>query len=126
MQLAWRKCAGDTWCRFETVVLPDANASGILLIWSDSVEQIVHVAQGGIAKNLKWARQFQPIAERRNLFVTWSTVPEQLQPGVQNYLADLLRPVYSDRATLDAAVAVNLPWERGAGSQPGVKEGRAP
>ena len=55
MRLRWRKCAHDTWCGFETVVLPDANASGILVIWSGSGEQVVYIGQGGIAKNLKWA-----------------------------------------------------------------------
>lgn len=126
MELSWRRCAGDTWCPFETAVLPDANASGILLIWSGSFDQIVYVAHGGIAKNLKWARQFQPIAGRPNLFVTWSSVPEELQPGVQNFLVDRLRPVHRERPTADAAVAVNLPWERGAESPREVKEGRAP
>lgn len=120
MQLAWRKCAGDTWCSFETVVLPDANASGILVIWSESVERIVYIGQGGIAKNLKWARQFAPIAGQRNLLVTWATVPEDSQNGVRNYLAERLLPVHSDRLTPDLRVTVNLPWGRRDESQGGV------
>jgi hypothetical protein len=111
VQLQWRKCAHDTWCAFETVVLPDVNASGILLIWSESVDQIMYIGQGGIAKNLKWARQFEPIAGRRNLFVTWATVPEDSQHGVRNYLAERLPPVHSDHRSPDAQIPVNLPWQ---------------
>jgi hypothetical protein len=92
-------------------VLPDANASGILLIWSGSVEQIMFIGQGGIAKSLKWARQFEPIAGHRNLFVTWATVPEDTQNGIRNYLSERLLPLHSDHPTADAPIPVNLPWE---------------
>jgi len=111
LQLQWRKCAGDSWCPFETVVLPDPNASGILLIWSGSTEHVMYIGQGGIAKNLKWARQFEPIVGNRNLLVTWATVSEDHQGGVRNYLAEQLPPVHRDRPTSDAPIAVNLPWE---------------
>jgi hypothetical protein len=111
VQLRWRKCAHDTWCPFETVVLPDANASGILLIWAESVEQILYIGRGGIAKSLKWARQFEPIVGRRNLFVTWAAVPEDCQNGVRNYLAERLPPIHSERPTPDAPIPVNLPWD---------------
>lgn len=111
LQLEWRRCAHDTWCAFATVVLPDAPASGVILVWSGSVERMVYIAQGGIATSLKWARQFEPIAARENLFVTWATVPEDSQNGVRNYLLMKLRPVYRDRPTADAPIAVNLPWE---------------
>jgi hypothetical protein len=107
----WKKCANDTWCAFDTVVLPDANASGMLLIWSGSVENILYVGQGGIAKNLRWARQFEPIATQRNLFVTWATLPEDPQNGVRNYLSARLSAVHQDRPTPDPPIAVNLPWE---------------
>jgi len=108
---AWKKCAHDTWCPFETVVLPDANASGILIIWSDSVEHTVFIGQGGIAKNLKWARQFEPIAGQQNLLVTWATLPEDVQNGVRNYLLERLPAARSDRPTPAAPIPVNLPWE---------------
>jgi hypothetical protein len=111
VRLRWRKCAHDTWCGFETVVLPDANASGILVIWSGSGEQVVYIGQGGIAKNLKWARQFEPIVGHRNLLVTWATIPEDSQNGVWNYLSERLLPVHSDRPTPGAPIPVNLRWE---------------
>lgn len=126
MNVSWRTCAGERWCAFETVVLPDANASGILLVWSGTFERIVYVGSGGIAKNLKWARQFGPIAARQELFVTWATIPEEHQNGVRNYLLETLRPVHSDRPTSDAPQAVNLPWERAAESPLQVKEGGPP
>lgn len=108
---AWRTCGRDTWCPFETVVLPDPNASGVLVIWSGSVDNVVYIGQGGIAKTLKWARQFAPIAGRSRLFVTWATVPEAYQNGVRNYLVERLQPAYRDRPAPDAAIPVALPWE---------------
>jgi hypothetical protein len=111
VQLDWRKCAHDTWCAFETVVLPDANASGILLIWSGPVEHVMYIGEGGIAKNLKWARQFEPILRHPNLFATWATVPEDVQSGIRNYLSERLHPVHSERPTPDPQIPVNLPWE---------------
>jgi hypothetical protein len=114
VQLNWRRCAHDTWCAFETVILPDANASGILIVWSGSFEHIIFVGQGGIAKGIQWARQFEPIAIHGDLFVTWATVPEDSQNGVRNYLLGRLSPVLSDHPTPDAPISANLPWE-GAG-----------
>jgi hypothetical protein len=111
MNLQWRTCAHDTWCAFESVVLPDANASGIIVIWSGLPEHIMYVGQGGIAKNLKWARQFRPIATQSDLFVTWATLPEDRQSGVRNYLSTRLKPVYSDPPDAEPAIPVNLPWE---------------
>jgi hypothetical protein len=109
--LAWRRCAGDRWCRFETVVLPDAAVSGILLVWSGAGERVVYLGHGPIAKALRWARQFEPIAGQQNLFVTWASVPEDAQTGVRNYLLQRLRVVYSDRPTPDPPIPVNLPFD---------------
>ncbi len=111
MQLDWRRCQHGTWCAFDTVVLPDANASGILIIWSGCVEHIIFVGQGGIAKGIKWARQFQPIVAHGNLFVTWATVPENSQNGLRNYFLQMLSPLHSDRPAPDAPIPANLPWE---------------
>jgi hypothetical protein len=111
MNVHWKKCAHDIWCPFETVVLPDANASGILLIWSGSVEQVIYIGHGGIAKSLKWARQFEPIVAHQNLLVTWATVPEHQQNGVRNYLSGRLPAVHRDHPTPDPPIPVNLPWE---------------
>jgi hypothetical protein len=111
VKLNWRKCVHETWCPFETAVLPDANASGILLIWSGSAEHVIYIGQGGIAKNLKWARQFAPILRHPNLFVTWATVPEDRQNGILNDLSERLHPVHRERLIPDAPLPVNLPWE---------------
>jgi hypothetical protein len=92
-------------------VLPDANASGILLIWSGPQKLVVYVGEGGIAKNLKWARQFEPILRHPNLFVSWATVPEDSQNGIRNYLSGRLHPVHSERPSGAPQIAVNLPWE---------------
>lgn len=112
LDLVWRKCPQGEWCRFESAVVPDAPASGILLVWSGADQRIilVYVGQGGIARNLKWARQFEPILRRPGLFVTWASVPEDQQNGVRNYLVESLGPVYSDRPSSDPPICVNLPW----------------
>ncbi len=112
MQLQWRKSVQDTWCGFESVVLPDAPASGIVVIWSGSTENVIYIARGGIAKSLRWARQFKPIASHTDLFVTWATVPEDSQNGVWNYLSERLSPLHREPAVPDAPIAVNLPWEQ--------------
>lgn len=111
MQLAWRKCARDAWCPFETAVLPDANASGVLVVWSGPGAHVIFIGVGGIAKSLKWARQFERIATQPNLFVTWATIPEEHQAGVHNYLCGELRPVHREPPSRDAPIPVNLPWE---------------
>ena len=111
MQLHWRTCAGDAWCPFRTAVLPDANVSGILLVWSAADERVVYLGAGPVAKALRWARQFAPIAAYPDLLVTWATVPEDVQTGVRNYLLRRLPVVHSDRATSEPPIAVNLPWE---------------
>ena len=110
VQLRWRKDRGGAWCRFETAVLPDPPASGIVVIWTESGETL-YVGQGGIAKNVRWARQFAPIATRGNVFVTWATVPEDSQTGVWRYVVERLRPVHRDPLTADRPIAVNLPWD---------------
>jgi len=46
LQLRWRTCAGDSWCRFDSVVLPDAAVSGILLVWSTVDEPVVYLGCG--------------------------------------------------------------------------------
>ncbi|MBV8602007.1 MAG: hypothetical protein JO359_10635 [Candidatus Eremiobacteraeota bacterium] len=117
MTPAWRTCEG-TWCRFASVVLPDPPAAGILLVWSGQRERrCVYLAQGGIATNLKWARQFPPILEHGDLFVTWATVPEDHQSGIRNYLIARLSPLFCDRASDDPPIPVELPWNQ----EPGVR-----
>jgi hypothetical protein len=71
----------------------------------------MYIGQGGIAKNLKWARQFVPMMQHGNLLVTWATVPEDQQSGIRNYLCEKLRPRHCDRLTPDARIPVNAPWE---------------
>jgi hypothetical protein len=111
-QLHWKKCLGDGWCPFATVVLPDANASGMLVIWSAPSEQAVYIAKGGIAKSLRWARQYEPFLRHGELGVTWANVPEERQDGVLSYLTEVLDPIYRDRPTGAEPTPVNLPWER--------------
>ena len=111
LTLAWRRGPGAAWCGFHTAVLPDAPASGILLVWSGEDRHVAHVAAGGIAKNLKWARQFKPLEALPGLLVTWAALPEDRQAGVRNYLLARLHPAYSDPPTAEAPVTVNLPWE---------------
>lgn len=108
MELRWRRSADGAWCAFETAVLPDPPASGIVVVWAGG--ETLYLGQGAIAKNIRWARQFAPIASREHLFVTWATIPEESQNGVRNYLVERLRPVMCDRPTPDEPIPVNLPW----------------
>jgi hypothetical protein len=110
MQLRWRRGREGAWCAFETAVLPDAPASGVVLIWADGGEA-VYVGKGAIAKNLRWARQFEPIAACGNLFVSWATLPEESQDGVWRYLVETLHPVHREPVGADPSIPVNLPWD---------------
>ena len=110
MQLAWRRGRDGAWYALESAVLPDPPASGIVLIWAESGEAL-YVGRGGIAKNIRWARQFEPIATRGNVFVSWATLPEDSQNGVWSYLVQTLRPVHREPATADPPIPVNLPWD---------------
>jgi hypothetical protein len=110
LQLSWRRGRDGAWCAFESAVLPDPPASGIVLVWAEGGEA-VYVGKGGIAKNLRWARQFEPIANRENLLVTWATLPEDRENGVWRYLVERLRPVHRERPTADRPIPVNLPWD---------------
>lgn len=107
---AWRRC-GSGWCGFTTAVLPDPAASGILIVWSQTSGQVMYVGQGGIAKNLRWARQFKPLEALTDLLVTWATIPEDGQSGIRNFLVARLAPVYRDPPSGDPATPIRLPWE---------------
>ena len=110
MEVCWRKGRDGAWCAFETAVLPDPPASGVVLIWARSGEAL-YVGRGGIAKNIRWARQFEPIAGCGDLLVSWATLPEDSQNGVWRYLVERLRPVHREAATADQPIPVNLPWD---------------
>lgn len=111
MELRWRKSGDGAWCAFETAVLPDPPASGIVVVWARGGGETVYVGQGAIAKTIRWARQFEPLARREDLLVTWATVPEDSQDGVRNYLVERLRPVHCERPSPDPPIPVNLPWD---------------
>ncbi len=111
VRLTWRTCHGGAWCRFETAVLPDGNASGLLVVWSGSPEEVLFVGQGGIAKNLRWARQFAPLATADDCYVTWATVSEELQDGIRAGLCSRLRPRWCDALPGARPITVNLPWD---------------
>ena len=112
MELRWRRDRDGAWCAFETAVLPDPPASGVVLIWAGSGEA-VYVGKGGIAKNVRWARQFAPIASCADLLVSWATLPEESQDGVWSYLVERLRPVHREPPTAEQPIPVNLPWDSG-------------
>ena len=112
MQLHWKKCAHDAWCPFATVVLPDPNAEGVLVIWSAADDQVVYIAKGGIAKALRWARQFEPFLRHPDLRVTWANVPEASQAGILTYLIEALQPLHRDRPVAAEPIHANLPWQK--------------
>ena len=111
MRLHWKTCLHGAWCPFETVVLPDANAEGVVVIWSAADDLVLYIARGGIAKALRWARQFEPFLRHPDLRVTWANVPEDSQAGVLTYLIEALQPLHRDRPNGAEPIPANLPWE---------------
>lgn len=114
--LSWIKCTGQIWCSLDTVNLsgPHFNGlEGIYVIWHGGPNShTVYIGQGAIRDRLLSHRGDPRFVSYRplGLYVTWAAVDAASRPGVESYLASLLRPLVGERHAEAPAIAVNSPW----------------
>lgn len=116
MQLNWMKCQGEVWCKLGTVNLDHQHfhgISGVYIIWhGGEVPATVYVGTGAIRECLRQRRidpQIQQYSSQ-GLYVTWASVSQIFQSGVQASLVNRLRPKVSSGTHLSQPIEVNLPW----------------
>jgi hypothetical protein len=104
------------WCKLNSVNLPHAhfdNMDGVYIIWHGGPKPAtVRIGQGTIRARLAEHRGDPAIQKFTDLglFVTWATVPSESRAGVENFLADRLKPIVGERFPDVVPIAVNLPW----------------
>ena len=118
MQVNWIKCENDNWCPLETVNLDSDHFNalyGVYVIWfAGEAPNVVRVGQGHISDRIYEHRNNPEITRySRNgeLFVTWATVPEHQQDGVEVFLANELAPLVGSAFPDAQPVSVNLPGQ---------------
>lgn len=116
MQLLWSKCAGDVWCRLDTVNLDHPrfdNVEGVYVIWHGGENAAtVRVGQGMIRDRLRAHREDAQVQAYAGLglYVSWAAVPRMYRDGVEEYLTQRLAPMLGKRSPAWTPVQVNLPW----------------
>jgi hypothetical protein len=101
LQVHWVKCGQPpTWCPFETVDLSNVTDEGVYVIWHGAPNPwTVRVGLGVIKARLEAHRKDPTILAYRQhggLYVTWAVIEREQQEGVENYLADLLKPLVGE------------------------------
>ena len=118
MQVNWIKCEGNEWCGLESVNLDSdhfSNLSGVYVIWfAGDAPNVVRIGQGHISDRLYEHRNNPEITQYRNrgtLLVTWASVPEYQQDGVEVFLANELAPLVGSAFPNAQPIQVNLPGQ---------------
>jgi hypothetical protein len=101
LQVHWVKCGQPpTWCPFETVDLSNVTDEGVYVIWHGAPNPwTVRVGLGVIKARLEAHRKDPTILAYRQhggLYVTWAVIEREQQEGVENNLADLLKPLVGE------------------------------
>jgi hypothetical protein len=103
----------DDWCGFDALDLSKVTGEGVYVIWHGGQNpQWVRVGMGDIKDRIGKHRNDPDITQYRQfggLFVTWAVVPAHMQKGIENYLADQLKPLVGERFPNVPPIAVNLP-----------------
>ena len=118
INLHWGTCGDDShWCSFRNLTLPlSKNPNGVYIIWIESELPVtVRVGQGNISDRIADHRNDSEIRKieletGEHLRVTWASVPESSQDGVELFLGDLLLPLVGERFPVADPIEVNLPW----------------
>ena len=116
MQLNWTRCQGDVWCKLNSVNLDHDHFNdrhGVYMIWHGGTDPaVVYVGRGNIGKRIADHRRDTGIQkyEPLGLYVTWATVIERDQKGVEAYLASQWSPKVGERHPQVPPIKVNSPW----------------
>lgn len=113
LQVYWVNCGQPPqWCPFETVDISRVTDQGVYVIVTGGQNpRTVRIGSGDIKSRITAHRSDRAILaySQYGLYVTWAEIPAQYQHGVENYLADLLRPLVGERFPDVAPIAVNSP-----------------
>jgi len=116
----WLKCGDDEhWCDLYRLDLSKNldNAAGVYVIFylrsGTERGRVVRVGQGNIAERLAVHRKDSDIKAygSKRLLVTWATVHDQQQNGIEKFLADKFDPLVGDRFPDRTPIQVNNPFE---------------
>lgn len=117
MIIQWMKCQNNVWCKLDSVNLEHQhfnNMSGVYVIWhAGSYPATVYVGCGFIKDRLTHHRTNPNIQQKYKhlgLYVTWASILEREQEGVELYLANKLLPKERERHPDVPPIEVNLPW----------------
>ena len=119
MNVHWVRCQDNTWCRFNSVNLDHVHFNGlygicIIWYWNDKgIPTTVRVGKGIIRDELKKNREYLKNEKNIGLYATWTTLPNHLLDGVENYLIGQLQPThdFTSFRKFFESIPVNLPWE---------------
>ena len=117
MQLSWTRCQGNVWCKLNFVNLYHEHFNdmhGVYIIWhGGATPEVVYVGKGNIKERLAKHRIDSEIQqyEHLDLYVTWATVHERYQDGVEAYLANTWCPKVGPNHPQAVPIAVNSPWQ---------------
>lgn len=116
LHLNWIKCAGDVWCKLNSVNLKHSHFNymqGVYMIWHGGHNPaVVYIGQGNIKDRLAEHRLDKRIRAYSNqeLYVTWANVAEVHRNGVEAYLADYWKPKVGSSHPTAYHITVNSPW----------------
>ena len=120
VELNWKRCSGDAWCRLNTVNLDHEyfakDISGVYIIWhggtSRTKSKVVYIGQGNIKDRIIYHRENPEVQEyaQLGLYVTWARVTEKYRDHVEAYLVDKWDPIVGERYPEALPIKVNSPW----------------
>ena len=116
LQVFWARCMAKTqrvWCLLRYVDTESIKSNGVYVIWHGGpAPRVIYVGHGDIAGRINHYRSSSRILQYESfgpLMVTWASVPEADRQGVENYLANVLRPIRGNYENI-SPLPINLPW----------------
>lgn len=116
MNIKWNKCQGDVWGPLNGVDLSHDHfdqMEGVYVIWHGGPNpKTVRIGQGVIKDRIAAHREDPEVQaySSKSLFVAWAAVAVAARDGVENFLAQALKPLVGERFPDAVPISVNLPW----------------
>ena len=111
LSVKWAKYKKQGWCKLNTLNLDQVKANGNFITWKpQNKNNVIRIGHGIIANELQALRNSSLIARfGDDLLVTWASVQDQYQDGVERFLYEQYSPVSVDRVANARLVFVNMP-----------------
>ena len=111
----WNKCEGDVWCPLQKLKLSTiTEEEGVYVIWyGDDSPYVVYVGKGIFRQRFSVHRNDADILSHAifgTLYVTWASVSDIQQNGVEQYLTEQYSPLEGDHTYTGRLIPVNLPF----------------